>query len=255
MTDKFETKPGVRLPKPEDRRPKRFYETVTVEAGATGFAVRLDGRGVKTPAKTTLEVPTEALARQVAAEWQAQGERIDAPSMPATRLCFVALDRMDAAFDATVAEVTRYATTDLLCFRAPEPADLVAAQAAAWDPLLAWAERALDAHFVPATGLMPIDQDPVALQRVMAKAGEQDKWRLTALAHATAVCGSAILGLALLEGEISGEQAFALSSVDEAYQASHWGEDAEAAERLALLKAELVAVDAFLRALDAAPAA
>ena len=88
----------------------------------------------------------------------------------------------------------------------------------------------------------------------MAKAGEQDKWRLTALAHATAVCGSAILGLALLEGEIDGDQAFALSSVDEAFQASHWGEDSEAAERLALLKAELVAVHAMLRALDAAGA-
>ncbi len=251
MTEKYETKPGVRLPKPEDNRPKRFYETVSVEPGETGFSVRLDGRVVKSPAKTALEVPTEALARLIAAEWEAQGERIDAPSMPTTRLCFVALDRMDESLDATVAEVTRYAATDLLCFRAPDPADLVAAQVAAWDPMLDWARNALDAHFVPATGVLPVDQDPIALQRVMAKAGEQDKWRLTALAHATAICGSAILGLALLEGEIDGDQAFALSSVDEAYQASQWGEDSEAAERLALLRAELVAVHAMLRALDA----
>ena len=254
MTEKYETKPGVRLPKPEDARPKRFYETVSVEPTETGFAVRLDGRPVKTPAKMPLEVPTEALARLIAAEWDVQGERIDAPSMPTTRLCFVALDRMGESLDATVAEVTRYAATDLLCFRAPDPAELVAAQAAAWDPLLKWADETLGAHFVPATGVLPVDQDPIALQRVMAKAGEQDKWRLTALAHTTAVCGSAILGLALLEGEIDGEQAFALSSVDEAFQASQWGEDSEAAERLALLKGELVAVDAMLRALDA-PAA
>jgi len=65
------------------------------------------------------------------------------------------------------------------------------------------------------------------------------------------VTGSAILGLALLHGEIDGGQAFALSNVDEAWQAGTWGEDAEAAQRLALLKAELVAVDAMLRALDA----
>ena len=106
-----------------------------------------------------------------------------------------------------------------------------------------------------ATGVLPVAQDPVALQRVMARAGAQDNWRLTALAHATAVTGSAILGLALLEGEIDGQQAYALSSVDEAFQASQWGEDAEAAQRLALLNAELVAVGRMLRALDAAPAA
>ena len=255
MSDQYETKPGVRLPKPEDARPKRFYEQVGVERGEAGWSVLLDGRGVRTPAKKVLAVPSAPLAERVAAEWSAQGERIDAPSMPLTRLCFVALDRMELAHAETVAEVTKYASTDLVCFRAPEPADLVAAQAAAWDPMLAWAERMLGAHFVAATGILPIDQDPVALQRVMAIAGEQDPWRLTALAHATAVTGSAILGLALLHGEIDGGEAFALSSVDEAWQAGTWGEDAEAAQRLALLKAELVAVDAMLRALDAdAPA-
>lgn len=255
MNERYQTKPGVRLPKAEDRRPKRFYETVSVEPVEGGWAVLLDGRGVKTPARQSLAVPTEALARMIAEEWTRQGERIDAPAMPVTRLCFVALDRMADAHAETVAEVTKYASTDLLCFRAPDPAELVAAQAAAWDPMLAWAERAMGAHFVAATGVLPVDQDPVALQRVMAKAGEQDVWRLTALAHATAICGSAILGLALLEGEISGDQAFALSSVDEAFQASQWGEDAEAAERLALLRRDLMAADAMLRALDAGPAA
>lgn len=253
MSETYETKPGVRLPQQEDARPKRFYETVSVKADGDAWAVRLDGRGVKTPARQTLSVPSEALAGLVADEWAAQGERIDAPAMPVTRLCFVGLDRMGEARDATIAEVTKYASTDLLCFRAPDPADLVSAQSAAWDPMLAWAERALDAHFVAATGVLPVDQDPVALQRVMAKASAQDDLRLTALAHATAVTGSAILGLALLDGEIDGGEAFALSSVDEAYQAGQWGEDAEAAARLALLKSELVAVDRMLRALDAGP--
>lgn len=251
MSEKYQTKPGVRLPEAEDARPKRFYETVTVEPGEGGWSVRLDGRGVKTPAKKTLSLPSRALADLVAGEWAAQGERIDAPAMPTTRLCFVALDRMGLAREETVAEVTRYASTDLVCFRAPDPADLVAAQSAAWDPMLAWAERALEAHFVAATGVLPVDQDPVALQRVMAKASAQDDMRLTALAHATAVTGSALLGLALLEGEIDGGEAFALCSVDEAYQAGQWGEDAEAAARLALLKTELVAVERMLRALDA----
>ncbi len=249
MTDKYETKPGVRVPKPEDTRPKRFYKTVSVEPGESGFAVLLDGRPVKTPAKQSLILPSRALADLVATEWEAQGERIDAPSMPASRLCFVALDRMSAAREDTAAEVTKYASTDLLCFRAPEPPELVAAQAAAWDPMLKWADERLGVKLVSATGLLPVEQDAVALTLVHGRAAALDDIALTALAHATAVCGSAILGLALLEGEIDGDKAFALSTIDEHFQISQWGEDAEALERLANLKVELIAVDKVLRAL------
>lgn len=247
----YETKPGVKLPEQEDPRPRRFYETVAVEPAEDGFAVLLDGRGVKTPAKQAVVLPTRAYADIVAREWAAQGERIDAPSMPATRLAFVTLDHMAAAREQTVAEITKYASTDLLCFRAPDPADLVTAQAAAWDPLLLWAEEALGAHLVAATGVLPVDQDPVALQAVHAQAEALDIWELTVLAHATAVCGSAVLGLALLKGRIDGAQAFALSTIDEHFQASQWGEDAEAAERLARLKTEMEVVGEVVRAFDA----
>ncbi len=249
MSDDYETKPGVRLPKPEDTRPKRFYETVGVEPVETGHAVLLDGRSVKTPAKSALVLPRQALADAVAAEWAAQGERIDAPGMPVTRLCFVALDRMREAREETAAEITKYAASDLLCFRAPEPVELVAAQAAAWDPMLDWAEKTLGVKLVAATGIVPVDQDAVALTLIHGRARALDDIALTALAHATAVCGSAILGLALLEGEIDGETAFALSTIDEHFQASQWGEDEEARARLEGLKAELVAVERVLRAL------
>lgn len=255
MSEKYETKPGVRLPRPEDARPKRFYETVEVEADGEGWAVRLDGRGVRTPARKTLVVPARRLADLIAAEWAAQGERIDAPAMPVTRLCFVALDRMGEARDATIAEVTRYASTDLLCFRAPEPGRPGQRPGGGLGSDADLGGTCSRGSFRAGHGHPAVDQDPIALQRVMARAGEQDDWRLTALAHATAVTGSAILGLALLEGEICGEKAFALSTVDEAYQASQWGEDAEAAERQARLREELVAVERMLRSLDAAPAA
>ena len=121
----YETKPGVRMPTPEDNRPKRFYTAVSVAPGEAGWQVLLDGRSVKTPARNLLQVPTKACAELLASEWEAQGERINAPAMPANRLCFVAIDLMGEAHGATVAEVTRYASTDQLCFRAPDPADLV----------------------------------------------------------------------------------------------------------------------------------
>jgi chaperone required for assembly of F1-ATPase len=247
----YETKPGVRMPRPEDNRPKRFYTTVSVAESEGGWQVLLDGRSVKTPAKKLLKVPTRTLAELLAAEWDAQGERINAPAMPANRLCFVAIDLMGEAHGATVAEVTRYASTDQLCFRAPDPSDLIAAQAAAWDPMLDWAARELGVSLRSGTGVLPIDQDAAALQAVHARAAALDVWRLTALAHATAVCSSAVLGFALLEGARGGEEIFALSIVDEAYQAANWGPDEEASQRLEMLRTELIAAERLLRALDA----
>jgi chaperone required for assembly of F1-ATPase len=248
----FETKPGVKLPQTEDPRPKRFYKTVTVEAGEGGaWRVLLDGRGVKSPARKELALPTKAAAEIIAAEWAAQGEHIDAPTMPASRLAFVTIDRMAEARAETAAEVAKYASTDLLCFRAAEPTDLVLAQNAAWNPLLDWAASELGVTLKAVAGIMPVEQDPVALHTVLTRAVSLDDWKLTALAHTTAVCGSAVLGLALLERRIDGAQAHALSTVDEVYQAAHWGADEDAAARNAILRAELVVVGNWLRALDA----
>ena len=53
-------------------KPKRFWSTSAIVSVDGGWTVQLDGRPVKTPAKTLLVVPTEALAQAIAAEWDAQ---------------------------------------------------------------------------------------------------------------------------------------------------------------------------------------
>ena len=57
---------------------KRVWTETRVEEVDGGFTVQLDGRAVKTPAKTLLVVPTRAIADQIAAEWQAQQDKADA---------------------------------------------------------------------------------------------------------------------------------------------------------------------------------
>ena len=46
---------------------KRFWTETRVQEVDGGFTVRLDGRAVKTPAKTPLIVPTVAMAERIAA--------------------------------------------------------------------------------------------------------------------------------------------------------------------------------------------
>lgn len=231
-------------------RPRRFWTAVDIAEAAGEWGVRLDGRPAKTPRGARLALPTQALAEAVAQEWAAQGEHIEPWTMPLTRLAATALDRVPAAHADVAAEVARYAGSDLLCYVAEGPPALAAAELASWGPLLAWADAELGLRFVQAAGIVHTPQSPQTIARVQALAGALDAFRLTGLAFAAPLLGSAVLALALERGRLTGEQAWAASRVDEAFQESRWGVDAEAAERAARLLEESRAAERWFRTLD-----
>lgn len=232
-----------------EERLKRFWKAVEVAESEGGWAVLLDGRTPKTPAHARMLLPTEAAARLVADEWAAQGEFIEPGTMPATRLASTAIDRVSQVRDAVADEVAAYAGSDALCYLAEHPTPLVEKQARAWTPWRDWAARELGVALEPAEGIVHRAQDPAAVARVKALALELDDFALTGLAAAVPLLGSAILGLALHQGALSGEAAFDLSRIEEAFQEDQWGVDAEAAERTANRRAEAVLFDRWFRAL------
>ncbi len=218
---------------------KRFYKTVSVGPVEDGFAVLLDGKPVKTPARGSLSLPTEKLANAIAAEWHAQGDEVIAASMPLLRLANSVIDGVTANRDGVIDAILRFGENDLLCYRAHQPPELAARQRAGWDPLLSWARQRFGVQMTVAEGLMHVDQ-PVQVQAFLRQALEKfDAFTLGALHVIASITGSAVLALAVAEGELSAHQAFALSRIDEAYQAEKWGEDAQAAKRAAALAHEL----------------
>lgn len=231
-------------------KPRRFWTETSVGGEEGAFTVLLDGRPAKTPAGQPLRLPTRALAELVAAEWAAQGETIELADMLATRLAATALDRTPEHHAAVAAEVARYTGGDLVCYLAEGPEPLVRAETAAWSPLLEWAEAELGLRFNQAAGIVHTPQPAETVERVRDLAGALDDFQLTALAFATPLFGSAVLALALQRGRIDGETAHAASRVDEAFQESRWGVDAEAAERTARLRHEALTLERWFRALD-----
>lgn len=231
--------------------PRRFWTRAEAVEAAEGWGVALDGREVRTPARAPLLAPTRAAAEAAAAEWAAQGERVDAATMPVTRALNSAIDRVARQRAAVVAEVAGYADTDLLCYRAPGPEALVARQAAAWDPWLGWARQRHGATLICAEGVMHAPQPPEALARLTAAVEARDAFRLTALHELTALAGSLVLGLAAEEGAADAWALWRASRVDEDWQAEQWGEDAEAADAAARKAADFAAaarLAALLRA-------
>lgn len=208
---------------------RRFWSEAKAVEAEGGFAVHLDARPVKTPVGLAFVAPTLAMAEAAAAEWNAQGDKIDAMTMPVTRAVNVALDRVIPERDAVNEIVAAYGETDLLCYRAEWPAELAERQAAHWDAPLAWAASRHGARLILAQGVMHVAQPPEAVAALRAAVEALSPWRLTAAHELVALSGSLVLGLAVLEGEIAPDAAWTASRVDEDHQAEQWGADEEAA--------------------------
>jgi chaperone required for assembly of F1-ATPase len=229
---------------------RRFYRQVETGAQNNGFSVLLDGKPVRTPARRELALPNGELASAIAAEWDAQQERVDPDSMRLTRLATTAVDLMPTRRDDAVAEAAGYAGTDLLCYRAVSPESLAMRQAEAWQPWLDWAELQYDARLVAAAGVMPAVQDPVAVRALRTAIERLEDWRLIGLHAAVTATGSLVLGLAMERGALAADEAFAAAALDELFQIEQWGEDAEQSAQHARLRADLAAAEQFLRLLS-----
>jgi len=229
---------------------KRVYEQVTTRRADFGWGVALDGRPMRTPGKNELVVPSEKLAAAIAAEWDAQQDDIRPTTMPLTRLAATAIDRTAPRRDRVVDEIAGYAGTDLVCYRAEHPAPLVARQHAVWQPLIDWAALRYDAALAVTSGVIPKRQSPAALKAFVAAVVAHDDFRLTALHALTAACGSAVIALAVMEGQLAAQEAFAASQLDETFQIEEWGEDAEAAARREAIAADIASAARFLELLS-----
>lgn len=222
---------------------RRFYKTATV---TEDNGIALDGKPVRTPMKAPLRLPGKALAEAVAAEWEVQGAEINPASMPLTRLANTAIDRVSRERSKIEAEASAYANSDLVCYRADRPPDLVARQSAAWDPVVDWARTALDAPFTVTAGVMHQPQPEAALKAFAAAVAALDDFELAAFHTLMTLTGSALIAMMLARRAASPEEAWRIAHVDEDYQAELWGEDDEATARRASRREEFMASCRFL---------
>ena len=226
---------------------KRFYREVSV---GDGYRILLDGRPVKTPKKAELLIAARRLADAVASEWDACGEEIRPADMPLTRLATSVVDLFPERIGDARSEIAAYAGHDLVCYRAEPASELRARQEREWHPWCDWAERRFGARLRVTEGIIPVAQDRDALDRLATRTGELDPWRLMGLHAAVKLTGSAVLGLALAEGELEHGRAFEASMLDELFEIERWGMEEEQAKRHDALRVEIAAVDRFCRLLD-----
>ncbi len=212
---------------------KRFWTKSEVTTGDGGFSIALDARPVRTPTKSALIVPTRAMAEAIAAEWDAQGEVIIPATMPVTRSANSAIDKVATQHGEVADMLADYGDADLLCYRATAPEELIARQAAQWDPLLDWADSELGVRLQPRSGIVHKPQNADALQKLRNIVHAQDDFALTAVHDLVSLSGSLIIALAAIKDVYDVELLWEKSILDAVWQSETWGEDEEAAEATA----------------------
>ena len=227
---------------------KRFWKDVAL---GDGHRILLDGRPVRTPAKHELLVPSKRLAEAIAEEWRAQEEEVRPHLMPLTRLATSVVDLMPERRPDAIRELVEYARTDLLCYRADQPADLVARQEAHWQAWLDWAVRDLDAPLLVTSGIDPIEQPETSISRLQGYIAALDDWRLVGLHAASKLTGSLVLGAAVEQGVLGSATAFEVALLEELYEIERWGEEEEQRRRHDSLRRDLDAATRFLELISA----
>ncbi len=230
--------------------PKRFYETAIAGPADGGHGVFLDGKPVRTPARSLFILPTASAASLVAAEFAAQKTEINPSLMPLTRLANTILDGIVPDPQPVAEDIMRFAATDLVCYRASAPQELVALQAQAWDPVVDWYRDAHGANFMLAQGVMHVAQprEALAVFGTLVRR-HSDAFKLGCLHTVTSLTGSALLAIAMAEGFIDAGEAWRCARVDEEWNRRQWGDDAEAVSREAFRKTEMLAAAEMWNAL------
>lgn len=223
---------------------------MTADQEGGKWAIKLDGRPVRTPARAPLLVPTEALASAIAEEWRSVEGEVDPRAMPLTGLANAAIDRVAPEQRAFAGGLARYGEADLACYRSEWPPELVSRQGNSWDELLAWARRRYDVDFGTTTGILHIPQAQATIERLSHAVATLDPFRLAGLSTLVTIGGSLLAGLAVLEKAMTAEAAWDAVSVDERWQLEQWGADTDAEAALGNRRRDFLAAARFLELLD-----
>ena len=204
---------------------KRFWQSVSVESQPNGFEIQLDGRPIKTPKKNILTLPTLGIAELVRDEWLDIEEEIVPANMPATRLSNSAIDTVDSNKAKIVDMLAEYANTDLLCYWADGPAELVQRQKFVWQPILDFCSKKIGTKIQVTAGVIPILQNSRAKEFVAASFNDHTEFSLAAMHDVVALSGSAFISFAWSQDFLSTQSAWEASQLDETWQIEQWGAD------------------------------
>jgi chaperone required for assembly of F1-ATPase len=203
---------------------KRFYTLVSTRKTDDGYVLQLDGKTVKTPSGQEIAAPTQALADAIVLEWAAQEEKVKPDTMPLTQILTTAIDKIRDR-EAITESVMRYLDTDMVCYWAKEPEEIAKRQKEVWGRWIKWFEEHYEVPLYTTKKIDAIKQDPEAHKRAWNYIESLDAYYFTVLHIMTSLSGSLVMALALSEGDITVDELFQASYLEELYRGELYNEE------------------------------
>jgi chaperone required for assembly of F1-ATPase len=209
---------------------KRFWQTVSVNPirEGSGYEIYLDEKILNTPKKAPLVVPTRTMAEMVALEWRLVDKKINPQVMPYTRFVNSSIDKIKPQINDIRKLIIEYGDCDLICYRAESPKELFVRQELAWDSLIKWSEKELNAPLKVYTGIIHRPQPSKSILELEKHVFHMSIFQLCALHDLVTISGSLILSLSVIKGFLTENSAWEASQVDEKWQIERWGSDTQA---------------------------
>lgn len=226
-----------------------YYRMVSIVEREHGFVITINNQFLFTPGGKLFIVPNYALATAIAVEWQFQENRFLNTGLSLTQLVNTAIDRGRLLQKRGFSALLTFVATDLVCYRAPTPQRLIERQQIFWQPLLDWVATHYRASLEVTVGVMPIVQPEPAITALQLALEELDVLRLVAIYGVANVCGSLVIALALVEGIINVDTAFASAQLDLLFQMEQWGVDTAIVTRHESIHSELRVLKRFIELL------
>ena len=161
-----------------------------------------------------------------------------------------AIDGISADPQAVLEDIVRFASNDLVFYRASHPERLVENQRLHWDKVLDLVETQTGSRFEIVEGISHVTQPKEAVSLFSSHLGQHaSPIKLACLHTMTTITGSALIAFCLVENLVDLEGAWSAAHVDEDHNISLWGEDYESGKRRENRKIEFSAAYNLFQAL------
>ena len=224
---------------------KRSYKSVSTIIAKNGVSILLDQIPVTTPDGNQLIFKNNKLVKKVVEEWVAQKEKVDISSMPLTNISYTVIDKISKNRKKEIEKLTKWASSDLLCYRALSPKELIDLQHLKWQPHLDWLKEVFSINLSHSQGIKHEEQDVKSLKAIHSLICYFDCYSLFSLIQLTKIFGSLILSLRVLKDKICWNDVFEDSQLDENWQREKWGNDQDSLKNKTLLFEEMELIKKF----------
>ena len=219
---------------------KKFWKTIEIEKiSSKEFYILLDNKKLKTPLKNELILSNHLMAKEVLKEWDQSSDIINADDLVFYGLLSTAIDRVHEEKNSYINDIINFIDTDLICYRADSPIDLVSSQNKHWDPIILLIEKYIDTNLTVFKGVMPSQQNLKVHHEIKKLVDELSDIQISVLHRITNLIGSVFLSLCILKKDLTKKQAYEFAFLDELWQAKNWGYEEEASIKRNKIRIEL----------------